>query len=48
MSRRGPSHLGEAVKHVVPRLNSACCIALFSSLAAGLMIVGLALACVCD
>ncbi len=29
------------------RINSACCIALFSTLAIVLMIVGLALACVC-
>jgi hypothetical protein len=36
------------MKHALPRLNSACCIALFSSLAIVLMIVGLTLACFCE
>jgi hypothetical protein len=34
------------MKHALPRLNSACCIALFSALSITLMIVGLAVACV--
>jgi hypothetical protein len=36
------------MKHVQLRMNSACCIALFSSLSIVLMIVGLALACWCE
>lgn len=45
MADRSASHLGDVMKHALPRLNSACCIALFSSLAIVLMIVGLTLAC---
>lgn len=48
MNCTSASRLGDAMKHALPRLNSACCIALFSSLAIMLMIVGLALACVCE
>ncbi len=36
------------MKHALPRLNSACCIALFCTLSIALMFVGLALACVCE
>jgi len=36
------------MKHAQLRLNSACCIALFSALSIALMIVGLALACFCE
>jgi len=36
------------MKHAQLRLNSACCIALFSALSIALMIVGLALACLCE
>jgi hypothetical protein len=36
------------MKHALPRMNSACYIALFSALSIALMIVGLALACTCE
>ena len=48
MMHEGPAGLEEAMKLALPHLNAACCIALFSSIAVALMIVGLALACVCD
>ena len=48
MRMEGHALLEEFMKHALPRLNSACCIALFSTLSIGLMIVGLALACVCE
>ena len=48
MTLQGPSHLGEAMKRALPHPNAACYIALFSSLSAALMIVGLALACFCE
>ncbi len=47
MAIRSASHSGDVMKHALPRLNSACCIALFCTLAAALMVVGLALACFC-
>jgi hypothetical protein len=48
MQVEGHALLEEPMKHALPRLNSACCIALFATLSIALMIVGLALACVCE
>ena len=46
MRAEGQTRLEEPMKHALPHLNSACCIALFSTVSIALMIVGLALACV--